>query len=49
LAMDHSYRTFVRSAVSTKPGQVHYALLMPKEARLLAYALLAPAETLEPK
>src|SRR6266700_6262069 len=23
LAMEHSYRTFVRSAVSTKPGQLH--------------------------
>ena len=23
LAMDHSYRTFVRSAVSTKPGEDH--------------------------
>jgi hypothetical protein len=23
LAMTHSYRTFVRSGVSTKPGQVH--------------------------
>src|SRR6266481_429707 len=25
LAMEHSYRTFVRSAVSTKPGQLHDA------------------------
>ena len=22
--MEHSYRTFVRSGVSTKPGQVHW-------------------------
>src|SRR2546428_10026183 len=28
LAMTHSYRTFVRSGVSTKPGQVHSALLL---------------------
>src|SRR6266436_3617296 len=26
LAMEHSYRTFVRSAVSTKPGQLHRKL-----------------------
>ena len=25
LAMEHSYRTFVRSGVSTKPGQVQSA------------------------
>src|SRR6266436_5370823 len=30
LAMTHSYRTFVRSGVSTKPGQVHCELVPPE-------------------
>ncbi len=38
LAMTHSYRTFVRSEVSTKPGQVHPSLVV-FTARLLVHRL----------
>jgi len=34
LAMDHSYRTFVRSAVSTKPGQDQFVVLQGSTAVL---------------
>jgi len=31
--MTHSYRTFVRSEVSTKPGEVHYFHLSQERIR----------------
>jgi len=37
--MEHSYRTFVRSAVSTKPGQDHYAWEADEGANTLTLAI----------
>ena len=40
-AMTHSYRTFVRSGVSTKPGQVQYLVVVARAAtELIPYAAL---------
>ena len=33
LALDYSYRTFVRSGVSTKPGEVHFSAVKAPVAR----------------